>query len=77
MKIKLKQYVEMEGGLSGASRVYGEKDIPPWHLLPLTAVCDASQLCPGSPVQRMGDLLLAKCVTKESHQVTHSLSSSR
>lgn len=60
MKIKLKQCIEMEGGLSETSRVCAaDKDIPPWHLLPRAAMDDTSVFPPGSPMQRLGDPPLA------------------
>lgn len=40
------------------------KEAPAWHLLSLAAMWDASFFPPGSPVQRLWDLPLAKCCNK-------------
>ena len=78
VKTNLKQCSEMEGGFCEASRVCGaDKDVPPGPLLPLAVMPDASFFPPGGPMQRRRDLSLATCVTKELHQVTHSLPGSR
>lgn len=78
VETKLKQCTELEGGCCEASRVCGaDEDVPPGLLLPLALIPKASFFSPGGTVQRLRDLPLATCVTKELHQVTHFLPGSR